>query len=122
MAGRLIPIRIGEVEVLVEVTSLPGSEPTSGIDKASERVANAYQKAQATILEVAASTVDTLGRLAKRSARPDQIEVEFGLKFAANGNVIVAGASADATLIVRLSYTTASHTPGTADTASRTNA
>jgi Trypsin-co-occurring domain 1 len=122
MAGRLVPLRIGEVEVLVEATSLPGSEPTSGIDRASESVVNAYEKAQATIVEVASSTVDTMGRLARRSARPHQIEVEFGLRFAANGNVIVAGASADATLLVRLTYAPASAPPGAAGTASQTNA
>ncbi|WAZ26797.1 hypothetical protein STRCI_008438 [Streptomyces cinnabarinus] len=105
MSGRLMPMRIGDVEVLVETTAVPGSENTSALETARERVADAYQQAQETIVAVASTTVDTVRRLAERSARPDQIEVEFGLAVSASGNIIVAGASADATLNVRLTYT-----------------
>lgn len=61
-------------------------------------------------MEVASTTVDMVGRLAERSVRPDQLEVDFALKFATDGNVIVAAASADAALRVRLSYTPDSRT------------
>ncbi|MGH3830265.1 MAG: CU044_2847 family protein [Pseudonocardiaceae bacterium] len=36
--------------------------------------------------------------------RPDEVKVTFGLKFSAQGNVIVAGASGAATLEVTLTY------------------
>ena len=36
--------------------------------------------------------------------RPDEVEVRFGLKFSAQGNVIVAGAAGEATLEVTLTY------------------
>ncbi|MGX1886476.1 CU044_2847 family protein [Streptomyces sp. NPDC055287] len=109
--ARLAPMRIGDVEVWVETTAVAGSEETgAGFDRAREKVVDAYERAQSTIVEVASTTVDMVGRLATRSARPDQLEVEFALKFAANGNVIVAGASADATLCVRLVYMSDSRT------------
>jgi hypothetical protein len=45
-----------------------------------------------------------------RAVRPDHLEVQFGLSFSANGNVIVAGASARATITVTLSYDAAEKT------------
>jgi hypothetical protein len=35
---------------------------------------------------------------------PQEVEVKFGLKFAAEGSVIIAGASGEATLEVTLTY------------------
>lgn len=104
MAGRVVPIRIGDIELLLETTPVAGSEQTSGLDTARDKVIDAYERAQRAIVELAASTADTIGQLAARAARPEKLEVEFGLKFSAQGNVIVAGASGDATLVVRLSY------------------
>ena|GEM_PF-4297582 len=37
-------------------------------------------------------------------ARPDEVQVKFGLKFTAAGNVILAGASGEATLEISLTY------------------
>jgi 2-polyprenyl-6-methoxyphenol hydroxylase-like FAD-dependent oxidoreductase len=104
MTGRAMPMRIGDVELLVETVPAVGSEPTAGLDQARDRVLDAYERAQAAIVAVASSTVDTIGELTARNARPDQIEMEFGLKFSAQGGIIVAGASGEATLTVRLSY------------------
>src|SRR5258708_38772515 len=49
-----------------------------------------------------------IGRTAARSARPDHVAVAFGLKFSAQGDVIVAKASAEASLTVALTYDTRS--------------
>jgi Trypsin-co-occurring domain 1 len=108
MAGQRIPIRVGDIELLVETVPVAGSEPTSGLDAARDKVVDAYERAQVAIVEVAASTADTIRKLAARTVRPDKLEVEFGLKFSAQGNVIVAGVSGEATLVVRLSYDTQS--------------
>jgi hypothetical protein len=43
---------------------------------------------------------------AARAARPDRVEVEFGLRFSASGGVIMAGAAGEASLLVRLTYDT----------------
>lgn len=104
MVGRAIPVRVGDIEVLVETTPVAGSEPTSRVDAAIDRAAEAFTRAQSAILEIATSTVDTIREATARAARPDQLEVEFGLKFSAKGDVVVAGAAGEATLKVKLVY------------------
>lgn len=104
MIGREIPVRVGDVEVLVETTPLAGSEPTSRVDAAVDRVGEAFIRAQNAIVEIATSTVEIIQKTTARAARPDQLEVEFGLKFSAKGDVIVAGAAGEATLRVKIVY------------------
>lgn len=104
MVGRAIPVRVGEVELLVETTQLAGSEPTSRVDAAVDRVGEAFVRAQDAIVEIATSTVETIRKTSARAARPDQLEVEFGLKLSAKGDVIVAGAAGEATLRVKIVY------------------
>lgn len=99
-------MRVGEVELLVETTPVAGTEQTSKVDDAIEHVSEAFARAQVAIVEVATSTVAVIDNAAARAARPDALEVEFGLKFSAQGNVIVAGAAGEATLKVKLTYTT----------------
>ncbi|MGI9000362.1 MAG: CU044_2847 family protein [Pseudonocardia sp.] len=95
---------IDGVEVLVEAVSSGGSEQTSSLGRAQDAVADAFERAQEAIVAIAASTVATIGQLGRRSVRPDEVQVAFGLKFSAQGNVIVAGASGEATLEVTLTY------------------
>jgi hypothetical protein len=38
------------------------------------------------------------------AARPDRVDVEFGLKFSASGGVIMAGVAGEASLKVTLGY------------------
>lgn len=104
MAAGTIPVRVGDVELLVETVAVAGSEPTSRVSDAAEGVADAFSRAQRAIVELAASTAATIGEAGSRGARPDHFEVEFGLKLSAQGNVIVAGASGEATLRVKLTY------------------
>ena len=39
-----------------------------------------------------------------QAAQPNHVEVEFGVKISASGNVIVAGLAAESTLTVKLVY------------------
>ncbi|MFG2128782.1 CU044_2847 family protein [Streptomyces sp. NPDC048751] len=106
MNSAYIPVQVGGIEVLVEATPvrMPGSEPTAaGPGQLTERVRDAFGQAQSTIVEIAASTVTAMQR-AGRAVRPDAMEVEFGLRFSAKGDIIVAGASGEATLKVKLTY------------------
>jgi hypothetical protein len=108
-------MHVAGVELLVETTPVAGTEPTSGrLDKAQEAVADAFERAQTAIVAVAESTVRTIGRLGERAARPDEMQVTFGLKFSAQGNVIVAGAAGEATLEVALTYRRAEAETGAA--------
>lgn len=103
MAGRLIPVEVGGVELEVEATVV-GSERTSTLSRAQHAVADAFDRAQEAIVAVATSTVATIGDLGRRAVGPDEVQVTFGLKFTAQGNVVVAGASGEATLEVSLTY------------------
>ncbi|WP_157592380.1 CU044_2847 family protein [Solirubrobacter soli] len=95
---------MGDIEVLVETVPVAGSEATTSLSEAAGRVAEAFEGARQAIVEVAASTVGAIDDAAKRGVRPDQLEVQFGLKFAVSGKVIVASASAEATLQIKLVY------------------
>lgn len=105
MAGRAVSMRVGGMDLLVETVPVAGTEQTAGrLDRAQEAVADAFERAQSAIVAVAESTVRTIGQLGRRSVHPDEMQVTFGLKFSAQGNVIVAGAAGEATLEVALTY------------------
>ena len=101
---KTITVRLGEGDVLVEATTVAGSEPTSTASDAADRALDVFARSQDTIVELARSVVGVIGRTAEHGARPDHLEVEFGLKVSAKGNIIVAGASGEATLRVKLTY------------------
>lgn len=83
----------------------PGSEPTSRLSDAGDRVRAAFDNVNDVIVAMAARTVDVVERLASSpAARPAKLEVEFGLAFSAKGNVIVASGEASASLKVKLTY------------------
>ncbi|HYZ52116.1 MAG TPA: CU044_2847 family protein [Streptosporangiaceae bacterium] len=102
--GRSIPVRVGDIDLLVEAEPVAGTEPTSRVDSAVNRVGDAYARAQRAIVEIASSTAESIEKAAARAARPDCLEIEFGLRFSVTGDVIVASAAGEATLKVRLTY------------------
>jgi hypothetical protein len=103
--GQLIPVRVGDIEVQVEVAAIrvAGTEPTSAASRATDSVKDAFARAQETIIEVAKSTAEMIER-AGTAVRPDRVDVEFGLKFTAAGGVFIAGVAAEASLTVTLGY------------------
>ncbi|MFD4602224.1 CU044_2847 family protein [Streptomyces sp. NPDC058464] len=104
MAGGSITVQVGETELLVETVPVSGTQATSRVGDAAQGVRDAFVRAQNAIVEVATSTIAVLDQAGRRAARPDALEVEFGLKFSAQGNVIVAGSAGEATLRVKLTY------------------
>ncbi|MGH3814011.1 MAG: hypothetical protein ACRDUV_16420 [Pseudonocardiaceae bacterium] len=56
MAIRVVPVRVGEVDLLVETVPVAGTEPTSGLDKVCDRIIDAFTAAREAIVEVASST------------------------------------------------------------------
>jgi Trypsin-co-occurring domain 1 len=113
MAGsRLIVVRVGDVEVEAEAVPVTGTEPTSGrMAKAAGSALDAFNQAQDVIVEVAKSTAGMIEK-AGAAARPDRVEVEFGLKFSASGGVIIAGGAGEASLKVTLGYDAAARPAG----------
>jgi hypothetical protein len=103
VAGRQVAqMRFGGVDVLVETVVVPGSEPT-GAGAIADRVVDVFDRAREVIVGAATSTAAMIREVGEH-AKPDRVEVEFGLGFSVKGNVIVAGASSDATLKVKLVY------------------
>ncbi|GIG70255.1 hypothetical protein Pen01_65500 [Phytomonospora endophytica] len=100
----MVPMKFGEVDVLVEAVPVAGSENTSALGKAGERVVDALDVADEVITEVASRVAGTVSKLAEEAARPSRIEVEFGLKFTVSGNVFVGSASGEAAMRVLVSY------------------
>jgi Trypsin-co-occurring domain 1 len=98
---------VGGVEIEVEAVVTAGTEATSGgrVSKAAGGVLDAFSRAEEAIMAVARSTAEMIDRAgAGAAARPDRVEVEFGLKFSASGGVIMAGVAGEASLAVTLSY------------------
>ena len=71
----------------------------------------AFGRAQDAIIEVAKSTAQMIDK-AGAAARPDRVDVEFGLKFSASGSVIMAGVAGEASLKVTLGYDVTAGRPG----------
>lgn len=105
MVGRVVPMRFGDVEVLVEAIQLGGNEPTSVIDRATGQVVDAVQRVRSTLSAITKSVTGVVDDLASQAAHPDKIEVEVGLGFSMKGSVVVVSGGADASLKVKLTYT-----------------
>lgn len=109
-ANQLIPVRIGDIEIEVEAVQVAGTEATSGrAAKVAGSVLEAFGRAQDAIIEVAKSTAEMIERAG--AARPDRVDVEFGLRFSASGGVIMAGIAGEASLKVTLGYDIAARPP-----------
>jgi hypothetical protein len=76
----VVEVRFGDVQLLVEAVPVAGSEPTSGLNRAGERVVDAFGQVQAAIVGVASSAAEVVKRLAERTQRPDRLEVEVGCR------------------------------------------
>ena len=75
---------------------------------------DAFDRAQDAIVAVSEQVATTVARLSARAVRPERVDVEFGLKFSARGDIILAGGSAEVALKVVIGYDR-SRSPGPAD-------
>ena len=114
----MVPMQVGGVELLVQTVGeapLVGSELTSGrVDKVTGAVVDAFDAAGVAIEAVAGKIAATVALLGAKALAPEKVSVEFGLSFTASGGVIVAGASAQASLKVTVSYAGGPSTPTSA--------
>ena len=104
MAGHLVRLQHGDVDVWLEAVATPGSEDTTALDSSMGKLSAALERAQDIIVDLGVRTAEATKSLAARSAHPDQVSLEFGLSFTASGGVVVMGASTAATLTVTLTY------------------
>lgn len=91
------------IHVEVEPVRRCGTEKISAKDKVTENVANMFEQAKSAITTVATSMVSTVKAMDK-DVTPDEFNLGFAIKFTAEGKVVVAKASAEATLQVGLVY------------------
>jgi len=69
-ANRLIPVRVGDIEIQVEAVPVAGTEATSGrAAKATGNVLEAFGRAQDAIIEVAKSTKAMIDKAGARHGR-----------------------------------------------------
>ncbi|MFG1887501.1 CU044_2847 family protein [Micromonospora sp. NPDC049051] len=103
MAVTLVPFDLDGETVLVEVESLPGSRPT-GVGRGVERVQDLFAQAESVVGRLAEAAIKAGRSVAVKSARPTQIEIQIGVKFSAQGHVIIARGSGEASLAVKVIY------------------
>ncbi|MDI6098812.1 CU044_2847 family protein [Actinoplanes sp. NEAU-A12] len=100
----LLPAEINGVEVLVEVTKSAGSEPTSGFQRSAEKISDLLDRAQIVIEAIANSISETGQRIAQQASQANQIEIQFGLKFSAQGKIIIGASTAEGSLAVKMIF------------------
>jgi hypothetical protein len=103
MQGGVIATEVGGVPVLVETVVVAGFEQTAR-PKGVEKLQDMFTRAEAVIEQLALSAVQIGERVAAQSARPDEVEIQFGLKFSATGDIVIASAGAEASLGVKIVY------------------
>ncbi len=111
MAIAVMPLRIGDTELLVEVVQVAGSEPTARRNNAGRRATEAFESAREAIVALVDSATRLTGELADRSIATESLQLEFGLKFSTQGNVIIASGSAEAALTIRFTLPGAAGRP-----------
>lgn len=115
MTGRVVPVRVGDVDLLVTTVPVAGTEPTSGrAEDVSRRVTEAFDAVQGAVVEIAGRVAGSVQELAARGRCPETVSVEFGLSFSASGQLVVASSGVEASLRVTVSY------GGTSDRAAAT--
>jgi hypothetical protein len=102
--AKTVPVNFGGVELSVEVMAVAGSEQTSRATRAIEGVIDVVDELRDAIVGVATSMATAVEKARAQVTQPDHVEVAFGVKISASGNVIVAGLAAESTLTVKLVY------------------
>jgi hypothetical protein len=103
--GDTIEVRAGQAPLPGETIPASGSELSSGrLNRASNNVLEAFERAKDAIVEVASSVVDLIGKAAARAPGPDLLGIGSGVGFPAPDDAIVAGVSAHSSQLVRLVY------------------
>jgi hypothetical protein len=103
---RVVEVAVGGAVLLMETSAVQvaGTQQTGAGDKPAEWLLKSFERAQEAIEQIAVSTAEMIGRAARRSAEPDVVQVELGLKISAKGDIIIAGSSGEASLKVTLTY------------------
>ncbi|MEU8813841.1 CU044_2847 family protein [Actinoplanes sp. NPDC048796] len=102
MRGPLIATEIDGIPLLIEVAAVSGNEPTS-VNRLNH-LTDVLENANAVVERMAVAAARTAQRVTRRVGSPEQVEVQFGIKFSTQGTVILASANAEASLNVKVIY------------------
>lgn len=101
----LIPVQLDEVTVFIESSRSYGSEETSAVDKVAGRIEDSFDTAQTAIVAMAEKFITSVNGM-REATKPDELAVEFAIKFSAEGNVVVTKIGGEATFKITMKYTT----------------
>lgn len=101
----LIETKIEGTTVFIETDEVYGFEHTSSdvLDRSVAKIDHAFENAKESITGIAKSLSQSIQSLSSQ-AKPKKFELEFSIKFGAEGQIIVAKASGEATLKVTMTY------------------
>lgn len=98
--------------ILIEAEAAPSSETMRGFaaKKALEQVEQTFE---AALENVKATANAVITKLRDIQQAPEEVTVEFGIKFGAKGNVYIAGGEAEANFKVAIKWKQAAAVPTT---------
>lgn len=103
-ATNAVTLTFGDQQVLVSVVTVAGTEKTSADDRVRNKAIDALERASAVIDGLARSGASLAKNLGRAATSPTQLELELGIAFSINGDVIIAGAGVEASVAVHLHY------------------
>jgi len=92
-------------QVLIDFKSQSAVVETSlpSLEALAERSAQALEKAKGTIRSMAEYAIATINSIEEQN-RPNQIEMEFGIDFDAEADVLIAKSSVQSSIKVKLTW------------------
>jgi hypothetical protein len=101
--SQVVPLTVDGREILVEVEQRYGSEETTSFGEVLENTRDAFEQARDMITAVAANMIGAIRAMDKALA-PDEFNLEFAVKFNAEGNAVLAKAGAEANIQITMAY------------------
>src|SRR5262245_40606536 len=99
--AEVVPVTIDDDTIYIEMEPAFGSEETSA--GALQQLTSAFDRARETAVSVTGSMISAI-RSMEEALTPDEFALEFGIKFKADGKVVVASVGTEATLNVKMTY------------------
>jgi hypothetical protein len=101
--SQVVPLKVHGQEIFVEVEQRYGSEETTSLGEVISQTRNAFEQARDTVTTIAANMIGAVREMDKALA-PDEFNLEFAIKFTAEGNAVLAKAGAETNLQVTMVY------------------
>lgn len=101
--ANLLEVNVDGTTVYIEAESRYGSEGTTTSKEAIEKAQEAFERAQDTVASVSSSMVRAIKKLDK-AVTPNEFQIEFALKFTAEGKAVLTKVGGEATLTITMTY------------------